>query len=59
VPQSQKYATEPQEFTYSFAVAEPGTYWYHSHVGVQLDRGLAAAGCLDDPVSPRVALRAW
>jgi len=33
------------EFTYRFAVAEPGTYWYHPHVGVQLDRGSRRRCC--------------
>lgn len=28
------------EFDYEFTVATAGTYFYHSHVGVQLDRGL-------------------
>ena len=29
-----------QEFTYEFVVPTAGTYVYHSHVGLQLDRGL-------------------
>jgi multicopper oxidase len=29
-----------QEFTYEFVVPTVGTYVYHSHVGLQLDRGL-------------------
>lgn len=28
------------EFTYEFDAAPTGTHWYHSHVGLQLDRGL-------------------
>lgn len=28
------------EFVYEFDVAPTGTHWYHSHVGLQLDRGL-------------------
>ena len=27
-------------FTYQFGAGEPGTYWYHPHVGAQQDRGL-------------------
>ena len=38
-----------REFTYRFAVAEPGTYWYHPHVGVQLDRGLYGPLIVEDP----------
>ena len=38
-----------REFTYSFAVAEPGTYWYHPHAGVQLDRGLYGPLIVEDP----------
>jgi FtsP/CotA-like multicopper oxidase with cupredoxin domain len=41
-----------QEFTYSFAVAEFGTYWYHPHVGVQLDRGLYGPLIVEDPSDP-------
>ena len=41
-----------REFTYSFAVAESGTYWYHPHVGVQLDRGLYGPLIVEDPSDP-------
>ncbi len=41
-----------REFTYSFAVAESGTYWYHPHVGVQLDRGLYGPLIVEDPSEP-------
>ena len=41
-----------QEFTYSFAVAKPGTYWFHPHVGVQLDRGLYGPLIVEDPAEP-------
>ncbi len=34
-------------FTYQFTVANPGTYFYHSHVGTQLDRGLYGALVVD------------
>ena len=41
VPDLTQPAIRPgAAFTYTFTVAEPGTYFYHSHVGVQLDRGL-------------------
>ncbi len=29
-------------FTYRFVAADPGTYWFHPHMGLQLDRGLYA-----------------
>ena len=41
-----------REFTYGFAVADPGTYWYHPHVGVQLDRGLYGPLIVEDPAEP-------
>ena len=39
-------------FDYAFAVAHPGTYWFHPHVGVQLDTGLYAPLIVDDPAEP-------
>jgi len=36
-------------FTYEFTVPDPGTYFYHPHSGVQLDRGLYGALLVDDP----------
>ena len=36
-------------FDYSFVVPDPGTHWFHPHVGVQLDTGLYAALIVDDP----------
>lgn len=36
-------------FTYEFKASEPGTYWYHPHVGTQLDRGLYGMLIVDDP----------
>ena len=36
-------------FTYEFTVPDPGTYFYHPHVGVQLDRGLYGVLLVDDP----------
>jgi multicopper oxidase len=37
------------QFTYDFVVPDAGTYWYHSHVGTQADRGLYGALIVDDP----------
>jgi multicopper oxidase len=41
-----------REFSYAFAVAAAGTYWYHPHVGVQLDRGLYGPLIVEDPAEP-------
>ncbi len=40
------------QYTYRFAVAQAGTYWYHPHVGVQLDRGLYGPLIVEDPDEP-------
>lgn len=39
-------------YTYEFTAPDPGTYFYHPHVGVQLDRGLYAPLIIDDPHEP-------
>ena len=41
-------------FTYRFTVPDPGTYWFHPHTGLQLDRGLYAPLIVDDPAEPLV-----
>lgn len=38
--------------TYEFTVPDPGTYMFHSHSGVQLDRGLYGPLIVDDPAEP-------
>ncbi|MEO5982320.1 MAG: multicopper oxidase family protein [Pedococcus sp.] len=40
------------EFTYAFTVPDPGTYFYHPHSGLQLDRGLYGVLVVDDPHEP-------
>ena len=40
------------KFTYDFTVPDPGTYFYHPHSGVQLDRGLHGVLVVDDPAEP-------
>ena len=40
------------EFTYGFTVPDPGTYFYHPHSGLQLDRGLYGVLVVDDPHEP-------
>jgi FtsP/CotA-like multicopper oxidase with cupredoxin domain len=39
-------------YTYQFVAPDPGTYFYHPHVGVQLDRGLYGPLIIDDPHEP-------
>ncbi|EYR62184.1 copper oxidase, partial [Actinotalea ferrariae CF5-4] len=39
-------------FEYAFVVPDAGTYWFHPHVGVQLDRGLQAPLIVEDPADP-------
>lgn len=44
VPDVTQPAIQPGEsFTYDFVVPIAGTYFYHTHVGLQLDRGLYGA----------------
>lgn len=50
VPVLTQPAIEPgQNFTYEFVVPDAGTYFYHSHVGMQLDRGLYGPLIIEDP----------
>jgi FtsP/CotA-like multicopper oxidase with cupredoxin domain len=41
-----------RSFTYEFVAPHPGTYFYHPHTGVQLDRGLYGVLVIDDPAEP-------
>ena len=41
-----------ETFTYPFIVPDPGTYWFHPHMGLQLDRGLYAPLIIEDPNQP-------
>ncbi len=41
-----------QDFSYRFTADSPGTYWYHPHAGVQLDRGLYGPLIVEDPSEP-------
>ena len=38
-----------QQFRYDFVVPDSGTYWFHPHVGVQLDTGLMGPLIVEDP----------
>lgn len=46
-------------FTYEFTAPDPGTYFFHPHVGVQLDRGLYAPLIIDDPREPGAYDAEW
>ncbi|VEG44436.1 putative multicopper oxidase [Mycolicibacterium flavescens] len=46
---SQPAVPAGQSFTYDFVVPDAGTYWYHSHEGTQLDRGLYGPLIIEDP----------
>ncbi len=39
-------------YDYEFVVPDPGTYWFHPHSGLHLDRGLYAPLIVDDPAEP-------
>ncbi|PXY28260.1 multicopper oxidase family protein [Prauserella muralis] len=39
-------------FTYRFVADTPGTFWFHPHTGVHLDRGLYAPLIVEDPAEP-------
>lgn len=39
-------------FTYRFTVPDAGTFWFHPHMGLELDRGLYAPLIVDDPNDP-------
>ncbi|MGE0040704.1 MAG: multicopper oxidase family protein [Vicinamibacterales bacterium] len=44
-------------FVYDFLAEPAGTYFFHSHVGLQLDRGLMGALVIEDDVEPLAAER--
>ncbi|WP_406032136.1 multicopper oxidase family protein [Nocardioides sp. NBC_00163] len=56
---TQKAVTSGRQFTYEFVAPDPGTYFYHPHVGVQLDRGLYAPLIIDDPHEPGAYDAEW
>ncbi|ALV33164.1 multicopper oxidase domain-containing protein [Streptomyces sp. CdTB01] len=50
VPDVTQKAIKPGgAFVYRFTVSDPGTFFYHSHVGTQLDRGLYGPLIVNDP----------
>lgn len=53
VPGMTQSPIEPGEtFSYLFETPHGGTYFYHSHSGLQLDRGLHAPLIVRDPADP-------
>ena len=51
-PATQAAVRAGSNFTYRFIAADPGTYFFHPHVGIQLDRGLYAPLIVEDPKEP-------
>jgi len=49
---TQKATASGDSFVYRFVAADPGTYFFHPHAGVQLDRGLYAPLVVEDPEEP-------
>ncbi|MGW4028439.1 multicopper oxidase family protein [Streptomyces sp. NPDC004838] len=56
---TQKPIKPGASFDYRFAVAHPGTYWFHPHSGVQQDRGLYAPLIVEDPKEPLKYDKEW
>ncbi len=53
VPELTQPLVGPGEsFLYEFVVPDPGTYWFHPHAGLHLDRGLYASLVVEDPSEP-------
>lgn len=46
-------------FRYTFTAPDPGTYFYHSHVGTQLDRGLHGPLVVENPAEPLAYDHEW
>ncbi|MFL5995545.1 MAG: multicopper oxidase family protein [Streptomyces sp.] len=51
-PLTQTGVRSGSTFRYRFIADAPGTYFFHPHVGVQLDRGLYAPLIVEDPREP-------
>ncbi len=49
---TQKPVKAGGEHVYEFTAGHPGTFWFHPHAGVQLDRGLYAPLIVEDPHEP-------
>ncbi|MFE4699077.1 multicopper oxidase family protein [Streptomyces sp. NPDC056738] len=51
-PVTQNPVRAGSSFTYRFVADKPGTYFFHPHVGVQVDRALYAPLIIEDPREP-------
>ncbi|MFE1289431.1 multicopper oxidase family protein [Streptomyces sp. NPDC058751] len=51
-PITQDPVRAGSSFTYRFVADEPGTYFFHPHVGLQTDRALYAPLIVEDPKEP-------
>ncbi|MEV6195127.1 multicopper oxidase family protein [Streptomyces sp. NPDC051920] len=51
-PVTQNPVRAGSNFTYRFVADKPGTYFFHPHVGVQVDRALYAPLIIEDPREP-------
>lgn len=51
-PVTQSDVRAGKNFTYRFITDAPGTYFFHPHVGTQLDRGMYAPLIVEDPREP-------
>ena len=49
---TQEVVAAGGSFLYEFTAPDPGTYWFHPHVGLHLDRGLYAPLIVEDPADP-------
>ncbi|GAA3245663.1 multicopper oxidase family protein [Streptomyces labedae] len=58
-PVTQSAVRAGSTFTYRFITDHPGTFFFHPHVGVQLDRGLYAPLIVEDPKETLVYDDEW
>ena len=49
---TQAEVAQGASFVQSFKAPHPGTYWYHSHNGLQPESGLYGSFIIDDPSEP-------
>ena len=56
---TQNAVAAGSSFRYEFTAPHAGTYWFHPHVGTQLDRGLYGALIVEDPKEPLAYDEEW
>ena len=49
---TQRPIAAGDSFTYRFTAPDPGTYWFHPHMGLQLDRALYAPLIVEERTNP-------